>query len=158
MRYSTLWVSLLLLFIGGCALKEYAPSEGKLITLKMPDFRFNDVGYVRYSDSGVEVELFSAGQLVEKFVIEENICTQDGCMEPKNFYRNYLHVNYPNATLRHIFRGEPIFQKQGLQKTAEGFKQLIDTDEYNIVYKVTSHSISFKDTRNRVMITIREIP
>ncbi len=157
MRFSTLWVSLLLLFFGGCALKEYAPAEGKHITLKMPDLRFNDVGYVRYSDTGVEVELFSTGQLVEKFVIEENICTRGGCMEWETFYRDYLHVNYPKATLRQVFRGEPIFKKQNLQQTADGFKQLIDTDEYNIVYKVTQHSIYFKDTHNGVMIKIREI-
>ena len=156
MRFSILWVSLLLLF-GGCSLKTYVPSEGKHITLKTKYLRFNDLGYIRRSDTGVEVELFSAGHLVEKFVIEVNICTMQGCLRSDTFYKEYLHVNYPQATLKHIFRGEPIFQKRGLVRTSNGFKQVIHTDEYNIVYKVSQKSIYFKDFMHGILINIREI-
>jgi len=156
MPFFTLWASLLLLF-GGCSLKTYAPSEGKLITFKTDRLRFNDLGYIRRSDTGVEVALFSAGQPVETFTIEDNICTLKGCLSNYDFYEHYLHVNYPKETLKQIFRGEPIFQHAGLQNTSGGFKQVIHTDEYNIVYKVSPGQIYFKDAAHGVLIKIREM-
>ncbi len=155
MQYAILWASVLLLF-GGCTVPRYTPSDGKLITVKTDSLRFHDIGYIRRSNSGVEVELFSAGQLVEKFVIEKQICTRQGCLDSSDFYRKFLHVNYPKETLKHVFRGEPIFNKRDLEQSATGFKQVIQTDEYNIVYKVNGENIYFKDRANAVLIKIRE--
>jgi hypothetical protein len=155
-RFFILWVSLTLLF-SGCSVKEYAPSKGKLITIKSNALKFSDVGYVRPSKSGVEVELFSAGQLVEQFRIEDDICTREGCLSRKAFNRRYLHVNYPEEIIGEIFRGEPIFNRAGFEKTATGFKQVVAADEYNIIYKVSQDSIYFKDITNSILIKIREI-
>ncbi len=155
-RLFTLWASLTLLF-SGCSIKEYAPSKGKLVTIKSDALRFSDVGYIRKSRSGVEVELYSAGQLVERFVMEEKICTQEGCLNTAEFNKRYLHVNYPDDIIKHIFRGEIIFKKRGFEKTPMGFKQVIQAKEYNIVYKISHNSIYFKDKKNSILIKIREI-
>jgi len=155
MRSCILWASLLLYC--GCSYKEYAPSKGKIITIKTDTLRFNDLGYVRLGEHGVEVALFSAGQVVETFTIEENICIRKGCLSTEAFYATYLHVNYPKETLKHIFRGEPIFNKRNLEQDSGGFKQYIQTAEYNIVYKVENGTIYFKDSKHNVFIKIREI-
>jgi hypothetical protein len=138
-------------------MKEYAPSKGKLITIKSPTFSFSDVGYIRKSDTGIEVELFSVGQLVERFIIENDICSRQGCLSKEAFNQHYLHVDYPSDFMNHLFRGEPVFNGAGLHKSPEGFKQLIDTSEYNIIYKVTQKSVYFKDKKNSILIKIREI-
>ena len=155
-KFFTLWVSLVLLF-SGCSVKQYAPSKGKLITIKSNALRFSDVGYIRKSKSGVEVELFSTGQLVERFVIETEVCTKEGCLSPEEFNRRYLHVSYPEDTIKQIFRGERIFNRSGFEKTVEGFKQVITADAYNIIYKVSRNSIYFRDKKNAILIKIREI-
>lgn len=155
-KFFILWASLTLLF-SGCSIKEYAPSKGKLITIKSDVLRFSDVGYIRKSKSGVEVELYSAGQLVERFVMEEKICTQEGCLSRAEFNKHYLHVNYPDDIIKQIFRGDVIFEKRGFEKTSTGFKQIIDTQEYNIVYKISHNSIYFRDKKNSILIKIREI-
>jgi hypothetical protein len=153
--FFTLWVSLA--FFSGCSVKEYAPARSMLITFKSKELRFNDMGYVKESDTGVVVELFSTGQLVERFVLEEDVCTQKGCLGYGAFNREFLHVNYPDEILKHIFRGEPIFNGEGIIKTDGGFKQSIKATSYNVIYKVHHNSIYFKDKINKILIKLREI-
>ncbi len=150
-----LWASFLL--FSGCSVKEYAPAKSMLVTFKSDAFRFNDMGYIRKSKHGVEVELFSTGQLVERFVIETNVCSKQGCLSKDIFNSKYLHVNYDENIIANIFRGEPIFNEEGLEKTADGFKQVIKANTYNIIYKVNQNSIYFKDKKNSILIKIREI-
>ncbi|MEA2111807.1 MAG: hypothetical protein U9P71_07145 [Campylobacterota bacterium] len=150
-----LWVNLLL--FSGCSVKEYAPATSVLVTFKSDAFRFSDMGYIRKSSRGVEVELFSAGNLVQNFQLEDDVCTKKGCLNYDAFNQEYLHSNYPNEVLKNIFRGEPIFNKKGLQKTDDGFKQSIKAKTYNVIYKISNNSIYFKDKINGILIKIREV-
>ena len=157
MKSFILWVSLLL--FGGCALKQYALSEPKVIVLKTPKIKFADTGYVRSTDNSVEIELFSAGQAVSSIAIDHLVCVKDeGCMSKSSFNEEYLNRAYPDAIMQHILLGKPIFEAQNLQQKEGGFEQYIQNESVNIIYRVNAKQIYFKDKHNKILIKIKAIP
>ncbi len=159
MRFSTLWASTAALFLlGGCALKEYERSEPKLITLKTQQLRYNDVGFIRTGEDGVQAELFSAGQVVERFEIGRLVCVTKGCMTKSAFNGDYLHADYPDDLLRNVLTGRPIFKSAGLHRTDAGFEQQVKTVSVDIDYSVEPGNIDFNDRANHILIRIRDLP
>ena len=159
MRFSTLWASTAALFLlGGCALKEYERSEPKLITLKTQQLRYNDVGFIRTGEDEVQAELFSAGQVVERFEIGRLVCVTKGCMTKSAFNGDYLHADYPDTLLQNVLRGRPIFDGAGRSEVPGGFTQQIENTEMAIDYRVVDGETEFRDRRNRILIRIRDLP
>lgn len=162
-RFSTLWASTALfaaalLFLGGCAPKQYAISEPKVIVLKTPKIKFADTGYIRTFDDAVEVELFSAGQAAGRITINRLVCVEgEGCSSKSTFNADYLNPAYPDETLRNVLLGRPIFEGDALQKTEEGFEQHLMGTEYEISYRVTGRQTVFRDRKSRILIRIKSI-
>ena len=61
-------ISFILLF-SACSTKNYEVTQTKIIIIKSPKLKFADVGYIRNSDKSIEMELFVAGQAIEKITI-----------------------------------------------------------------------------------------
>jgi hypothetical protein len=157
MKFFILWVSLLL-FFGGCSLKQYETSEPKLIVLKTKKLKFSDTGYIRSAGDAVEVELFSAGQAAGRIVINHLVCVDDkGCLSKSAFNAEYLNGNYPDETMQYVLLGKPIFSRRSLQRNTEGFEQRIENSEVDIVYRVDARQIYFKDRKNKILIKIKTI-
>lgn len=156
-KFFILWVSLLLIGFGGCAVKTYKTNETKIITFKTPKLRFNDLGYIRSSDDEVQVELFSAGQAVGRFEIGMLICLAEGCMSKSAFNKDYLSAGYPDDTMQNILLGRKIFGSRDLIENEMGFGQYIHHEKYDITYRVTAEEIYFKDKINSVLIRIRSV-
>lgn len=159
-RFSIRWASALcaLLLLGGCALKTYKVSEPRQITLKTWQLKFNDVGFVRHDGDAVQLELFSAGQAVEKIAIDGEICVEAGCMSKKRFNERYLSSAYPEELMQQVVLGRPIFGGANLMKSDAGFEQQLKAMAvYNIVYRVTPDEIYFKDRINDILIKIKTI-
>ncbi len=159
-RFFTLWASAfsVLLLFGGCAVKEYTRSEPKLITLKTWKLKFNDVGFLRDSGSALQLELFSAGQPVERFEIDGEICIREGCMRKKAFNEEYLSSAYPDTLLQNVLLARPIFGGSGFTRRAEGFEQHLKAMAlYDITYRVTQDGVYFKDRVNNVLIKIKDM-
>lgn len=158
-KYSILWASVLVLFMGGCTAKHYSISTPKIITIKSPKLKFSDMGYVRYEGDAVEVELFTAGVAVEKISIDEKVCVSAGCMSEEAFIKEYLYEGYPRDTMRRILQGEPIFNGKGKDETCGGaLFQFIRNDEMDILYRRSPTETYFKDRLNGMMIKISDIP
>ncbi|MCX6072929.1 MAG: hypothetical protein NTY39_01240 [Campylobacterales bacterium] len=157
-KFSILWVSLLLFLMGGCTTKQYTISEPKLITIKSPKLKFSDMGYIRYADDAVEVELFTAGVAVEKISIDRNVCVSAGCMREEAFNRDYLYEGYPSDTMRRILQNAPIFDGNNTSESCGGMKtQYIRNETMDIVYQRKTGEIYFKDRMNGLMIKIRDV-
>jgi hypothetical protein len=156
-RSFILWASVLLLF-GGCTVREYTASEPKLFTLKTKQLRFNDVGFIRRTGNAVQVELFSAGQAVERFEIDYNVCVIKGCLSKSAFNAEYLVESYPDNLMRNVLLGRPIFDGRGRVATPGGFEQYLEGTAYDIAYRVEPKQIYFKDRANRILIKIRDLP
>lgn len=153
MRY--LFVAFIL-FFGGCSIHQYEHTEPKIITIKTPKLRYSDLGYLKHTQDAVALELYVAGKMVQKIEINHLICVDDGCMTKSSFNAEYLSSSYPNTILQHIILGEPIYNAESLAKTDDGFEQKIVCDEVDISYRVTTHTISFKDRKNHILFKIKD--
>ncbi len=157
-KFFILWVSLLVLFLGGCVPKQYEISKPKVIVLKTPKIKFADTGYIRSSGESVEVELFTAGMAVEKISIDDKVCVSAGCMSEEAFVRDYLSPEYPNDTLRRILLGELIYNGQNTSEQCSGIRtQYIQNDKTDIVYRLRPDETFFKDRMSGIIIKISDI-
>lgn len=157
-RSYTLWVSLVaLLFLSGCGARPFVQTDAATIILKTPKLRFADTGYIRSNERVVALELFSAGQAVGKFEIENLVCVEgEGCMRKSSFNAEYLCSEYPDTLMENVLRSQPIYEGEELVRNRHGFEQNISKDGVEIRYKVTDRQIYFKDRRNSVLIKIKK--
>lgn len=144
------------LFFSACSIKNYEHTQTKIITIKSPKIKFSDVGYLRNSDKSIELELFMAGKRVEKIAINHLICTSEGCMSKSGFNKEYLNSAYPDDTMQNMLLSHAIYEGKNLTKTAGGFEQHISDEDVDIVYRVSSHGVYFKDRKNGIIFKIKD--
>ena len=147
----------LLLTFSACSIKNYEKTQSKIITIKTPQIKFSDVGYVRNSDDSVELELFIAGRVFRKISINYLICLDEGCTSKAAFNEAYLNKSYPDKLLQNIILGRAIYEKRNLLKNADGFTQEIKTQQVDINYRVTQKEIYFKDKQNNILFKIKDL-
>lgn len=158
MKKIGLLASVMLLW-SGCTGIQPSKEESAFIIIKTPMMKYADMGFINNSSSNVKVEIYGAGQpLVRLEINSMNICTSFfECLEKKKFNKKMLSEAYPATLLEDIFRAEPIFNKQGLEETQEGFTQNIKKEGlYDISYSVVRGGRTFRDTINDILIKVRE--
>ena len=148
-------VTFILLF-SACSITNYTYSSPKIITIKSPQIKFSDLGFIRNTDDAIEVELFFAGKVAEQISINHLICIRDGCMSKSGFNKEYLHKSYPDDILQNIFLGKAIYNAKNRVQTDDGFEQTIKNKNVNIAYKVSSQEIYFKDSKNKIIFKIKD--
>lgn len=146
----------LALFLSACSVKNYEHTASKVIIIKSPHIKFADLGFIRNSSDAIEVELFVAGRVVEKIAINHLICVSDGCMSKSGFNTEYLHQSYPDDLLQNIFLGKTIYKAQNRVQRDDGFEQNIEDENVKILYRVNSGEIYFKDSKNKIIIKIKD--
>lgn len=145
-----------ILLFCACSVKDYEATQTKIIIIKSPKLKFADVGYIRNTSKNIELELFIAGKPVEKFTLNHLICTDDGCMSKSGFNADYLHSSYPDDILQNILLGKQIYGGENRVQSKLGFEQKIKNEYVNIIYKVNSSEIYFKDKRNKILFKIKD--
>jgi len=156
-KYSILWASLFALLLSGCGVKPFVKTDTATIILKTPKIKFADMGYIRSNNNLVALELFSAGQAVGRFEIENLVCVEgEGCMRKSSFNEEYLNVHYPDTLMEDVLRGVPIYDGLNISKNEHGFKQNILNEYVNIKYKVSENQSYFKDRSNGILIKIKK--
>jgi len=139
-----------------CSIKNYEHVQSKIIIIKSPKLKFADLGYLRNTKDAIELELFVAGKVVEKFSINHLICVGNGCMSKRNFNEDYLTAAYPDDLLQNILLSKEIFGGKNRVRTLDGFEQSIENSEVNISYKVSTKSMEFKDRKNKIIFKIKD--
>ena len=144
------------LLLSACSVKNYEHTSSKIIIIKSPKIKFADLGYIRNSDNSIELELFSAGNVIEKIAINHLICVSAGCMSKSGFNSDYLDNSYPKDLLQNILLGKEIYEGKNRVKTVDGFTQKIVSKDVDISYKVSLNQIFFKDRKNRIIFKIKD--
>ena len=152
----TLLLTSFLLLFSACSIKNYEHTQSKIFIIKSPAFKFADLGYLRNTGDALELDLFIAGNLVKHIEINRMICVDEGCLSKASFNEEYLYKAYPSDTLQSILLGKPIYGGKNIFKKANGFEQSIKTNEVDIRYRVDSHTIFFKDSKNKIIFKIKE--
>jgi len=152
------WLIVAIIFIfAGCATKQPTWTKPALIVWKSKGIKFADSGFVRKTGSGVELEIYEAGTALFRLKVAKRICTDRGCMSAKAFNERFLSPYYPDQLIRNILLARPIFDGKNLIKTEDGFIQKIKSDHLDIIYKINTRSIFFKDRLNYILIKIKEL-
>jgi len=144
------------LFFSACSVKNYEHTQTKIVTMKSPKIKYSDVGYLRNSDKTIELELFMAGKCIEKIAINHLICTSEGCMSKSGFNKDYLTQIYPDDTMQNMLLSRAIYDGKNLIKTDDGFEQQIKDETVDILYKVDSHGVQFKDKKNDIIFKMKD--
>ena len=134
--------------------------ESAFIVLKTPTIRYADMGFISASPSDVKVEIYGAGQPLMKLEIGGlNICmSKFECMDKMAFNEKILNRAYDKDLLENIFRGEPIFKGENIEKDKNGsFSQKLTKEGvYDISYSVNQKERVFRDKLNKILIKVRK--
>jgi len=147
----------LFIFFSACSIKEYKHTQSKIIIIKSPKIKFADVGYIRNSDKAIELELFMAGKSIKKMTINHLICVDEGCMSKSGFNEEYLHVAYPSSLMQNILLSRPIYDEKNLERSVNGFSQVIKNENVDIKYKVDTKTTFFKDSKNKIIFKFKDM-
>ncbi len=148
---------ILALLLSACSVKNYETTQTKLITIKTSKLKFSDLGYIRNTQNAVELELFVAGKSVFLVAFDRDVCTHKGCMSRSAFNEDFLTSAYPDELLQNIILGKTIYDGVGKRKSEKGFTQRLQNSSVDIIYRVDAMEIYFKDTKNKILIKIKEI-
>ena len=137
--------------ISGCvgSMPEYQTSKGTMIVFKTPTMRYADQGFVSIASSETKVEIYGSGQAVMRLrITPSEVCvSQMACMNKKDFNTKVLgNASYPESLIENIFKGEPIFNMEGMNQSDHSFRQHISKPGININYIRTPKTIVFNDT------------
>ena len=77
-------------------------------------------------------------------------------MSKNGFNEDYLNSAYPETILQNILLGHEIYDGKNRVRTDDGFEQNIEDANVNIVYKVSSNVIFFKDRKNKIIFKIKD--
>ena len=149
-------LSLLTACVGTKPKKE----ESAFIVLKTPKIRYADMGFITASSTDVKVQIYGAGQPLMKLEIGGlNICMSTfECMEKQAFNEKVLNTAYDKNLLENIFRGEPIFKGENIERDKDGSftQKLTKEGVYDISYSVNQKERVFRDKLNKILIKVRE--
>lgn len=134
---------LCLLVFSACSTKEPLKTKSLLITIKTPNIKYSDMGFLKTYTNSNELEIYSFGRAIFYLKVYENrICTSPmACKSSQNFIKEYFHKNYPSTFLYEVLNQ----------------KELTNMDGFNYIYK-KENEIYFKDKENSIFIQIKEIP
>ena len=150
--------TILLFLFSGCTYKrEINISKSYIVTIKMKNIVFSDLGFLNYGKDYTNLQLFSAGNLILDLKIGEYICINSHCFEKKEFNRRFLSPLYDENTLENILNKQTIFDKIGYKKSDSGFSQIIKQKNLNLKYFVSKDKIYFKDYKNHILIKLTAI-
>lgn len=156
MRFLLVFVTFLFF---GCSLKHYTHQTSRIVLIKSPKLKYNDIGYIQFDDDGaIKLQLYSAGAAVESFTIDKKICIDKGCMSKRDFNAEYFVASYDEDILKEILLQRAIFGGRNLTKTQNGFEQHIRSKDYDIVYRVQKGTeVFFKDRKNKIIIKLKTV-
>ncbi|AFL67478.1 hypothetical protein [Sulfurospirillum barnesii] len=153
-------LSILLFWLSGCALKkEITQSNAYIITIKNKQIALSDTGFINHGNNYDSVQIFSAGNILFHLEIMGNyICMEGKCLERLAFNKRFFETEHYAELMQDIMAQKPIYDGQFLRSTSQGFEQELLLDSSHIIYKVENKTLSFRDTKNNILIRIKPLP
>lgn len=153
MRY---WLGVwMVLVLGGCGLKPtIEQSHSAHLTLRIPVLRLSDMAFVRQGVNFTNVQVFSAGKVVLDLRLGEDICLNGSCYDKTAFNRYFLGDPHYPELMEAILHKQPIYNRQHLTLTPEGFTQEIPLRGRTLWYEVSQKQSLFRDQERGVLVRL----
>ncbi|EES89840.1 hypothetical protein [Helicobacter canadensis] len=155
-------IFLFLVAFGGCAKPSLSleKTTPKIIFFSTKDFRFYDTGLIKsYSNGDISLEIFNAGHLLLEFYVSKNrICLNQQCYATASLIRKLFgNDGLLELDFKAILEGREIFMGKNKKILKEGYEQRINDANNQVVYKVTTGTISFKELKSGFSLIISGI-
>ena len=150
---------LVLFFLSGCAVKKnITTSETYVITIKNKQIALSDTGFINQGQDYTNVQIFSAGSVLFNLeMMGNNICLDGRCMDKLSFNQQFFQEEHYAGLMQEIITKQPIFEGKNLHQTNHGFEQELDFPHSHIIYKIEDSNISFRDTKQGVLIRLKPL-
>lgn len=146
------------LFFVGCAYKiPYASSTPYYVVIKNSSIAMADTGFIKRDKSRFNLQLFSASTPIFDLHVDDDVCLDYICLTQENFNKKFFGVKHYKGFVDELFNFKSIYNKKNLKKIQNGFEQKFKTDSYDITYRVENGNLYFKDTKNRILIKLKEL-
>lgn len=78
-------------------------------------------------------------------------------MDKLSFNQQFFQEEHYAGLMQEIIAKQPIYEGKNLQQTSNGFEQELDFPHSHIIYKIEDSNLSFKDTKQGVLIRIKPL-
>jgi len=149
-----------LIFLSGCAFKQTInSSETYVITIKNKQVALSDTGFINHGNDYTNVQIFTAGSVLFNLeIIGNNICLEGRCLDQLSFNQQFFQDEHYVGLMQEIIAKKPIYEGQNLHQTSSGFEQEIERPNSHLVYKIEGSNLTFRDTKNGILIRLKPLP
>jgi len=151
---------LVLIFLSGCAVKQTInSSETYIITIKNKQVALSDTGFINQGNDYTNVQIFTAGSVLFNLeIMGNNICLEGHCLDKLSFNQQFFQEEHYAGLMQEIIAKQPIYEGRNMLKMSNGFAQEIELQNSHIVYKVEGSNLTFRDTKNGILIRLKPLP
>lgn len=155
----SLHVMIFILFlISGCATKiPITSSDTYLISIKNKQMALSDTGFINQGKNYINVQIFSAGAVLFNLEVQNDICLDGRCASRMEFNKRFFEYPHYEAIINDILEMKPLYDGKNKVTIEGGFEQELDFPNSYISYKVQNKSLTFRDSKNGILIKIKEL-
>lgn len=115
----------------------------KTIFFSTKDFKFYDLGFVKFYANHISLEIFNAGALLFKMdCYKDKICLNAQCYAKESMMRRLFGSDaFRGLDFIALVKGQEIFSGENKQQTPEGFSQTLIEKGMQLDYIVAKDSI-----------------
>ena len=78
-------------------------------------------------------------------------------MSKRSFNKEFFGISHYESFIDELFNLKPIYDEKNLKKFEVGFEQKLKSKSYDITYRVENGNLYYKDSKNRVLIKLKEL-
>lgn len=158
MRKSLHTIVFLLLLLSGCATKmSITSSNTYLVSIKNKQIAFSDTGFLNYGKEYANLQILSAGTALFNLEVSQSVCLDGKCTDHLSFNKLFFNQEHYEGMIGELLMMKPIYDGQNCVITNDGFEQKIDLPNSHIIYTVHQKNLYFKDSKNGILMKLKEL-
>lgn len=146
-----------LVFVSCSQKIPYASSKAYFVVIKNAKIALADTGFIKKDNERFNLQLFSASTPIFDLHVKDNVCIGFTCLDKKSFNKEFFGFEHYENLIQELFDMQPIYNKTNIVRFEGGFEQDIISDDYDISYKVDNGNLYFKDSKNKILIKLKEL-
>jgi hypothetical protein len=148
-----------MVFLTGCSFKEQVyVSKSLHVSIKSKKITLNETGFLTLKEHSKNLQIFAfANPLLDLHVKSEDVCEGLQCMDKKRFNEDFFGYAHYKDLIDDILDFAPLYEKKNIHNIEGGFEQILQTKDYEIFYRVTKDTLYFKDSKNGILIKLKEL-
>lgn len=155
----SLHVMIFMVFLlSGCATKTpITSSDTYLISIKNKQLALSDTGFINQGKDYTNVQIFSAGTILFNLEVQDDICLDGRCTSRTEFNKLFFEHPHYEAMINDVLEMKPLYDEKNKVTIEGGFEQELDLPSSHINYKVQNKSLYFRDSKNGILIKLKEL-